>query len=173
MFDYTLILTTVFTSCTWLVIWLHSFKMDKSIKGKLPVDARLVFFSSTLIFLISIFYTLMYVQISFALSGLFNLPHSSFFGILFSLASTVFGAYLVIESRLELSNLTSKEIIFSLNTKQVKTGIYRYMNHPMYVGIMLILIGSLINLPSLINVLIFIPILICLYAKARIEVNSN
>lgn len=172
-------------SIIWLLVWNHSFYIDKSVllsrkKQKNPVetknlveigrvllyDKRLVFYSSTLIAFITLFYTVIYVGIFFSLLNFHIEYNLNTIGLI---VGVVIGGMLIVSSRDRLNMLTSKEVIFSLNEQYSTAGVYKYMRHPMYVGIVTVLVCSLGIFPSSVGFYLLVPICICLYMKMRIE----
>ena len=56
----------------------------------------------------------------------------------------------MILSRWELRALTVAEVVFAKCESPVSTGLYRYVTHPMYHGLFLILFGSFLLYPNFI-----------------------
>ena len=54
---------------------------------------------------------------------------------------TVFGQYLMSMARRELP-LSNYDVLMRIATTRVESGVYRYLSHPMYVGLLLALAGS-------------------------------
>lgn len=143
----------------------------------LPVDGRLRYYSGGLIIFLTLFYTAIYnnIDISPALfdtSGIKEMLSLVEMRALFVFIALV-GAYIFIQAREGLSMLTSKEVVFSLNNKPGSTkanaGVYTYMHHPMYVGITLITLASLLLFPSVIGAIFLLCAYICLYLKICLE----
>jgi protein-S-isoprenylcysteine O-methyltransferase Ste14 len=141
----------------------------------LPFDRRLVVYSNILIVLLFTFYTIFYVTIyinNFTNLGTPTNTQVSFYGGIFSIAIVTIGAILMIRTRNGLSMLSSKEVIYSINKVHVSSGIYKYFHHPMYIGMLLIVIGTLVLNPSIIGSIVISFIAICLVLKARTEIKK-
>lgn len=185
----------LYVSLIWILIWLSSYSQDKALSKaeasegivhtNIPTDKRLILFSGLLIVFLTLFYSFIYVEI-----GVSQYIHSYFFAIHYPLiylkylyllrtVSLIFifvGMLLMIKSRTDLKAMTSKEVAFSLNTKQemqVRTGLYAYIKHPMYLGIILITLFSLILFPTLLGSVLFVGIIFCILMKMRIESAST
>ena len=72
-------------------------------------------------------------------------------------------------SRWQLRSLSLYEMVFSLNPTRSEAGIYRYLHHPMYVGIAFLLCGSFILYPTIPGIFIFSGIGFLLYKKIGLE----
>lgn len=141
-------------------------RQERPLNDKIAVLTTLIFISGTLFYSFS-FSRLGQWQISF--------PESAESAIYFlGLSLVVVGMALMLVSRWQLRHLNNEEVIFSLNTSELVTnGIYSYMKHPMYAGLALIFLGSLIiykNIPSLI---FFLAILFFLRLKISLEENAG
>lgn len=83
---------------------------------------------------------------------------------------TVIGQYLMCVSRRALS-LSNYEVLTKLASTKVSNGVYRYLSHPMYVGLVLALCGSALvlgNRAALGVLLLLIPLLaLRAYAESR------
>lgn len=179
----------------WAIVWWYSHSIDRSFrpinnkipesqqesrtnssKHSLPMDRRLVFCSGALIVLLCIFYIVLYLRIELWPS-LFDI--SVFSSMLLTettqllLVTTILaGAVLMIQARRGLDMLTSKEVVFSLNKnkdQQSSSRIYKSMRHPMYVGMTLITISSLLLFPSVLGAFLLIGIYLLLVLKILIE----
>lgn len=100
------------------------------------------------------------------------LPLENMSGILLftGLLFIIIGMILMLVSRWQLRNLNNKEVFFSVNDSVLVTdGIYRYMDHPMYIGLVMIFFGSFIIYKNLLSLIFFFAILYVIYKKIIIE----
>lgn len=82
---------------------------------------------------------------------------------------TIIGAACMIVSRWQLRHLTVAELVFARNDVTVHTGLYRYLRHPMYTGLFLILFGSFFLYPNAIAVLPLACSIGFVHKKEKIE----
>lgn len=185
MYTITEILLALCICLIWVLVWRHSYNIDRGLLSvgdtlSLPNDRRLVMYSGCLIILLTIFYTIIYNRIDISFGGLMDSSDfihavSSLPIRIFALSVLLIGAALIMKSREKLSMLTSREVIFALNNirnKKVYDGVYINMHHPMYVGIVLITLSSLILLPSVLGACILLGVYFCLWMKVVVENNS-
>jgi protein-S-isoprenylcysteine O-methyltransferase Ste14 len=90
------------------------------------------------------------------LLGLHGDPHSSFLHILSYVA--IIGGFVLLSSAWQV--LYEAQRRHTLAT----TGIYAYVRHPQYVGFVVILLGFLLQWPTLLTLLMF-PILVVMYVR--------
>lgn len=184
MYTTTDIVLAIGICLVWISVWRHSYTIDRGLlqaSGKRPNDSRLVRYSGGLIVLLTIFYTIIYNRIDISFWGLVDssnfIQSVSLLPIrIFALSSLLIGAVLIMKSREKLGMLTSREVIFALNddkSKKVHDGVYTNMNHPMYVGIVLVTLSSLILLPSVLGACILLGVYFCLWMKTRVENNIS
>lgn len=182
MYTTTDIVLAIGICLVWISVWKHSYTIDRGLlqaSDKRPNDSRLVRYSGGLIVLLTIFYTIIYNRIDISFWGLVDssnfIQSVSLWPIrIFALSSLLIGAVLIMKSREKLGMLTSREVIFALNddkSKKVHDGVYTNMNHPMYVGIVLVTLSSLILLPSVLGACILLGVYFCLWMKTRVENN--
>jgi protein-S-isoprenylcysteine O-methyltransferase Ste14 len=184
MYTTTDIVLAIGICLVWISVWRHSYTIDRGLlqaSGKRPNDRRLVRYSGGLIVLLTIFYTIIYNRIDISFWGLVDssnfIQSVSLWPIrIFALSSLLIGAVLIMKSREKLGMLTSREVIFALNddkSKKVHDGVYTNMNHPMYVGIVLVTLSSLILLPTVLGACILLGVYFCLWMKTRVENNIS
>jgi protein-S-isoprenylcysteine O-methyltransferase Ste14 len=182
MYTTTDIVLAIGICLVWISVWRHSYTIDRGLlhaDDKRPNNSRLVRYSGGLIVLLTIFYTIIYNRIDISFWGLVDssnfIQSVSLWPIrIFALSSLLIGAVLIMKSREKLGMLTSREVIFALNddkSKKVHDGVYTNMNHPMYVGIVLVTLSSLILLPSVLGACILLGVYFCLWMKTRVENN--
>lgn len=184
MYTTTEILLAICICSVWISIWRHSYNLDRNVlaldggkNGRKANDRRLVVYSGGLIALLTIFYTVIYNRIDVSLGGLIDssyfIQNISLLPVrIFTLSSLLIGAVLIMKSREKLSMLTSREVIFALNDgkgQKVHDGVYTNMHHPMYVGIVLVTLSSLILLPSVLGACILVGVYFCLLMKTLVE----
>lgn len=152
----------LFILTLWLGIWLIFF-FGGTRKNTLEAHPALLRYSSLTCLLIFVFYSVLFTP---ALSiGVTNTSMQLWASGLFMLM----GAYLMISARLAMKNMTAKEVLFSINPTYATGGIYKHATHPMYLGILMILVGSLSAYPSLPAFIILLGVCYCLYEKANLE----
>ncbi len=203
MYTITDIVLSISICLVWISVWKHSYSIDKRLLGlddkskggekadikvpedndsvqrhvSLPNDSRLVVYSGGLIFLLTVFYTIIYNRIDISFWGLIDsrdfVNAVSLVPIrIFAVIVLLIGSVLIKKAREKLSMLTSREVIFALNNmqdKKVYDGVYRHMHHPMYVGIILVTLASLVLLPSVLGACILIGGYFCLWMKTVVE----
>jgi protein-S-isoprenylcysteine O-methyltransferase Ste14 len=159
----------IFLLISWGVVWYFFFAVYSSPKGGEGVFNRLFAYSA--------YVTLVLVALWAALAwsgvGVWHIASNSrTFLILCAtgLVMTLLGQICLILSRKSLRFLSSSEVFFSLSKRKTEGVLYRYLKHPMYVGLLLALAGSsllLLNAVALAFVLIVLgPILI---VRARLD----
>jgi len=83
---------------------------------------------------------------------------------------TVFGQWIMCAARRALP-LSNRDVLMNLSSLSVRTGVYKSISHPMYVGLVLALCGSALvlgNKPALGTVLVLVPFLaLRAYAETR------
>jgi isoprenylcysteine carboxyl methyltransferase (ICMT) family protein YpbQ len=125
----------------WTLVWIFGYVGGPRIQT-LSVHPQLYRYSGLVLTMITLFYTVSYIKItSINLSLSTNLQY----GLLLLIVSS---GYLLIVTRLALSTLSYHDILFAKNPTYTKNGPYRYMQHPMYIGISLILGSSFLLFPT-------------------------
>ncbi len=152
----------LFIMTLWIAIWL-TFFLGGTRKNTLPKHPVLLRYSSLTFILIFVFYTILYTP-TFSLGFI---PTNT--QLLTSIVFMVMGAYLMISARLAMKNITATEIFFSINPIYKTDGVFRHVTHPMYFGILMILIGSLSIYPSLQALIVLLGIGYCMHTKATLE----
>ncbi|HEY4500831.1 MAG TPA: methyltransferase [Candidatus Paceibacterota bacterium] len=135
----------LFIMVVWVAVWISFLFAGRHTKRRLPFHPHLVRYSNAVFLLVTLFYLA-------AFSGVGNLfEHIQdgvrFFGALVS----IFGAGMLIVARYHLRGLTLGEVFFAKSESHIRDGLYRYFRHPMYIGLSLILIGSLIIYPNILS----------------------
>ena len=83
-----------------------------------------------------------------------------------------FSIYVVMTGYLLLKRMGKPSINFENTSRLVKSGIYRYIRHPLYLSIFLLGTGIVLKDPAPIQILLGIINLIAVYITARIEENE-
>jgi protein-S-isoprenylcysteine O-methyltransferase Ste14 len=95
------------------------------------------------------------------LLGLHGNPHSSVLHILSIVA--IFGGFILLSA--------AWKVLYDAQSRHAlaMTGVYEYVRHPQYVGFIVIMLGFLMQWPTLLTLLMF-PVLVVMYVRlARIE----
>jgi len=95
------------------------------------------------------------------LLGLHGDPHLSVFHLL-SIAA-IFGGFILLSA--------AWNVLYKAQSRHTMatTGVYEYVRHPQYVGFIVIMLGFLLQSPTLLTLLMF-PVLVVMYVRlARIE----
>ncbi|MDO8593529.1 MAG: methyltransferase [bacterium] len=154
---------TLFLVVLWAVVWFFFLFAGRRIKRRLPLHQHLVWYSSAVFLFVTLFYYA-------AFSGVGNLAGYikdgiRFFGALVS----ILGAGMLIAARCQLHELTLGEVFFTKSESYLHTGLYHYFKHPMYVGLSLILIGSLVIYPNILAMFFMALTLFSIKKKKDIE----
>ena len=91
---------------------------------------------------------------------------SSFVGILVFLIGATVGLFALFRNKLGNFNIQPK---MKENAKLITTGIYAYIRHPMYLSVLLMMLGVFISSPSKIEALFLCLLTIVLVLKAKKE----
>ena len=113
-------------------------------------------------------YPKLLVFLQFSLMGLMLLFSQgvSFIGVLIFLVGAIIGLFALTHNRLGNFNIQPK---MKENAKLITTGIYAYIRHPMYLSVLLMMLGVFIGSPSMIEALFLILLTIVLALKAKKE----
>ena len=110
------------------------------------------------------------VFLQFALIGLMLLFSqgilSSLVGILVFLVGAVVGVFALLRNQLGNFNIQPK---MKENAQLITTGIYAYIRHPMYLSVLLMMLGVLISSPSVVEALFLVLLTLILLLKAKKE----
>ena len=153
-------------SAVWIYIWFDLAAYNTSNRNPLPNNKNLKVVGIYLLISIVIFYTTLY-SASTLMYSTSVLTQVVCVGLLF------FGAYLVIGARKEMSALTAREVLFSINPTYSSSGVFHKYTHPMFMGIGSILVASWCLLPSLLPALFLLTSVSLLWAKALVETNET
>ncbi len=115
-------------------------------------------------------YPKLLVFLQFALIGLMLLfskgIFSSFVAILVFLIGALIGLFALTHNQLGNFNIQPK---MKENAKLITTGVYAYIRHPMYLSVLLMMLGVFIGSPTILEVLLLISLTIVLVLKAKKE----
>lgn len=166
--------SAIFLMAVWAVVWCSFVFVGRNAKQRFATHALLSRYSSSVFVSITFFYWLAFSDVG-NLAGYLggNNPLIDFLsesGVRFAGACLVLlGAVSMMLSRWELRELTLTEVLFAKCEEQVHVGVYRYFKHPMYLGLFLMLSGSLILYPNLFALLLTAPIWFFVEKKKGIE----
>lgn len=115
-------------------------------------------------------YSKVLVSLQFILIALLLLLNDSIFNHLISLSISVlgflFGIYTLYFNRIGNFNITPE---IKENSKLIQNGAYKYIRHPMYLSVLLMMGGVILNNINLINILCYFALFIVLNLKANKE----
>ena len=113
-------------------------------------------------------YPKLLVFLQFSLMGLMLLFSQgvSFIGVLIFLVGAIIGLFALTHNRLGNFNIQPK---MKENAKLITTGIYAYIRHPMYLSVLLMMLGVFIGSPSMVEALFLLLLTIVLVLKAKRE----
>lgn len=126
----------------------------------------------------SALYPKLLVFLQFGLIGLMLLVSHGFFSSLYELSVFIMGLCIGLwalkHNRIGNFNIQPK---LKEGSKLITTGIYRYIRHPMYTSVIVMMFAILISTPTMIELLLFLSLIIVLVLKALKEeslwVNNN
>jgi len=115
-------------------------------------------------------YPKLLVFLQFGLIGLMILFStgilSSLLGLTVFLLGLVVGIFALLRNKLGNFNIQPK---MKENAELITTGIYAYVRHPMYLAVILMMLGVLISSPTFLETLLFVLLIIVLLLKAKKE----
>ena len=88
------------------------------------------------------------------------------FALLIFLLGCGFGLYTVKHNQLGNFNITPE---IKQNASLITTGAYRYIRHPMYFSVLLMMLGIVVSKPTILSFVIFVLLIITLFMKAQKE----
>ena len=117
-----------------MAVILLFFIFDIKVVGKQHINSNLPLLIGVLFPL----YIIGFIMIVFSLSESINMI------VKLTFFSTVIGLIMVIKARMDLKNVYAWPGHFREETTLVKSGIYKYIRHPIYVGIYIFILGTLL-----------------------------
>jgi protein-S-isoprenylcysteine O-methyltransferase Ste14 len=99
---------------------------------------------------------------------LFNFSLPTFLNTIFLIISII-GLLIIIVALLQLNKSLSPFPTPKFNSELIQTGLYKYMRHPIYTGIILMTFGYGLYTNSLFKIFISIALLILFYFKSSYE----
>ena|SRR5665648_482832 len=126
----------------------------------------------------STLYSKLLVFLQFVLIGLMLLASHGFFSSIYTLPVFIMGLSIGLwalkHNRIGNFNIQPK---LKDGSKLITTGIYRYIRHPMYTSVIVMMFAILISTPIMIELLLFLSLIVVLVLKALKEeslwVNNN
>ncbi len=158
----TILIKEVIISLVWISVWLHAYISGPK-SPTLPKDKILTPLSSLVLFTITIFYFFSYQQI-----GSLPIQLSILTEVILIVGIIFFGGILML-SRHGLHELSYSDILFAKNKKRTQSGVYAYLQHPMYVGIVGIVLFSWGLFPTHAGIVCIFFLICLLCIKAFIE----
>ena len=115
-------------------------------------------------------YSKVLVALQFIIVLLLLITNDSIFNNLISLFiftfGLLFGIYTLYFNPIGNFNITPE---IKENSKFIKTGIYKYIRHPMYFSLFLMMGGIVLTEINILNIVCFVVLIIVLYLKAKNE----
>jgi len=116
------------------------------------------------------YYPNILVTLQFGTIGLMIIVSHNFFATIYPLIIFTMGAILGIwalrHNQLGNFNIQPK---LKENSKLVTTGIYKYIRHPMYSSVIIMMLSLVIASPTLMEIFLFLALIDVLWLKARRE----
>jgi len=115
-------------------------------------------------------YSYILVSLQFIFIAILLIEHGlhtpSNFALLIFLLGCGFGLYTVRHNPLDNFNITPE---IKENALLITTGAYRYIRHPMYFSVLVMILGVVISKPTLLSLFIYALLVITLFLKAQKE----
>lgn len=115
-------------------------------------------------------YSKVLVILQFTIVLLLLIANDSFFSNLVSMfiftLGTLFGIYTLCFNRIGNFNIAPE---IKQNSKFIKTGPYKYIRHPMYFSLFLMIGGVILTEIDILNIVFYFSLIIVLYLKAKKE----
>lgn len=168
----------LFLMGVWVTVWFVFVFFGRRTERRLPLHQQLVWYSSALFISITIFYWIAFSGIG-SLAGYIgqNNPLNEFLSndaVRFvGTFASILGAACMMLSRWHLRDLTLAEVLLAKCESNTSAGLYHYFRHPMYLGLFLILIGSLILYPNLLALFFLAPAWFFVEKKKEIEESNR
>jgi len=115
-------------------------------------------------------YSYLLVSLQFILIAILVIHHGlhtpSNFALLLFLLGCGFGLYTVRHNKLGNFNVTPE---IKENASLITTGAYRYIRHPMYFSVLIMMFGIVVSKPTLLSLFIYVLLIATLFLKAQKE----
>jgi len=118
------------------------------------------FFFVVIQFVLFIIYLFNFSFLKFSLPKFFNW---------FSIIIAIIGCFIILIAMLQLNKNLSPFPTPKSNSQLIKTGLYKYIRHPIYTGILFLLFGYGIYMNSLFKIIIAFVLLLLFYFKTSYE----
>ena len=99
----------------------------------------------------------------------FSILPNTFYIMILGLAITVLGLILTLSARISLGTNWSGAVTFKENHKLIEKGPYAFVRHPIYSGILLMGLGTIIFVGNFIGVIGLVLLFISLFIKLKQE----
>ncbi len=152
----------------FLGISLLGWKRTKANNEHRPINPKIASFTKAIFIFGTLFYSVSFSKIGQLKLGIFE--NYEFFILSTGLTIVIIGMAFMLISRWQLRSLSNKDVFFSINnTKLVTDGLYRYMKHPMYMGLLMIFLGSIVIYKNPLSLIFFLAILYLIRQKINLE----
>lgn len=115
-------------------------------------------------------YSYLLVSLQFILIAILLMEHGlhtpSNFALLIFLLGCSFGLYTVRHNPLGNFNITPE---IKENAALITTGAYRYIRHPMYFSVLVMMLGVVVSKPTIFSLFIYMLLVVTLFLKAQKE----
>lgn len=115
-------------------------------------------------------YSYLLVSLQFIFIAILLIKHGfhtpSNFALFIFLVGCGFGLYTVRHNPLGNFNITPE---IKENASLITTGAYRYIRHPMYFSVLVIMLGVVVSKPTLLSLFIYVLLVVTLFLKAQKE----
>ena len=163
-----LALSTLIISC-WVIFvlfWLVTAFFSKRSIERQSLTSRLAY---TIPVLIAYFLILEGINNKQFMFLDFSILPNTFYIMILGLAITVLGLILTLSARISLGTNWSGAVTFKENHKLIEKGPYAFVRHPIYSGILLMGLGTIIFVGNFIGVIGLVLLFISLFIKLKQE----
>lgn len=115
-------------------------------------------------------YSYLLVSLQFIFIAFLLIEHGlhtpSTFALLIFFLGSGFGLYTLKYNTLSNFNITPE---IKANASLITTGAYRYIRHPMYFAVLVMMLGVVVSKPTLLSLFIYVLLVVTLFLKAHKE----
>lgn len=115
-------------------------------------------------------YSYILVSLQFIFIAILLVEHGlhipTIFALLIFILGCGFGLYTVKHNPLGNFNITPE---IKENASLITTGAYRYIRHPMYFSVLVMMLGIVLSKPTLLSLFIYVLLVVTLFLKAQKE----